>query len=281
MLKNTRNLFLAASASLFLSLSAAAQQAVTFDHSIQVIPSIALSLPDPGSIRPVLSPELALDFFQARMQQQNLALGSYSDTTIIEADLPDTAQQGRYELKRQYSAPSKLQFTPVSFSGDGFVKSNVMIRLLQSEADHVNKGETALTALSRQNYKFSYKGPGQIDGRSVYVYQVKPRKKRAGLFKGRIYVDLHTAQLVRAEGNVISPSFFVKKIEFVQDYIEVAGFVLPARLHSISKARFIGRAIVNIFHKDYQAVAADISGPSVAAVHPKAVGAIEDIGASQ
>ena len=40
-------------------------------------------------------------------------LGAYSDATIIEADLPDSAQHGRYELRRRYQAPTAATTKPV------------------------------------------------------------------------------------------------------------------------------------------------------------------------
>ena len=87
----------------------------------------------------------------------------------------------------------------------------------------------------------------------MHVFQVKPRRKVAGLYKGRIYVDVQTGSLRRAEGTVVkSPSFFIKKIEFVQDYEDVNGFNFPVRMHSTAMTRVIGRAIVNIFHRNYQ-----------------------------
>jgi len=71
---------------------------------------------------------------------------------------------------------------------------------------------------------------------------------------------------VRAEGAVVrSPSFFVKHIEFVQDYTEVQSFTLPVHIHSEAKARIVGRTIVDIQHRDYQAVPAG-SAASVARV---------------
>ena len=85
------------------------------------------------------------------------------------------------------------------------------------------------------------------------MYQVKPRKKRAGLFKGRIYLDAYTGSLVRAEGSVVkSPSFFVKKIDFVQDYADIDNFTFPIHIRTNALARVIGRTVVDIFHRDYQ-----------------------------
>lgn len=205
---------------------------------------------------PRMAPELAMQAYERRVALQTTELASYSSTTLIRAQLPDTAQSGEFELRRHYAAPRTLLFKAVHFTGDGFVKSNVITRLLKSEVDHVQKDDTSLTAVTTANYKFSYKGTSQAEGRLVHVYQVKPRKKRVGLFKGRIYLDAHTGSLVRTEGSMVkSPSFFVKKIEFVQDYADFGSFTFPVRLHSEVSARLIGRAVVDVYQSDYQPVA--------------------------
>src|SRR5215472_6175407 len=206
---------------------------------------------------PVMSPDLALSTYQRRAVQQTAELAAYSAVTVIHAELPDTAQQGEYELQRRFEAPHTLQFTPVHFTGDGFVKSNVITRLLQSEVDHVEKDDPALTAITTTNYKFSYKGVTRVGDRLVHVFQLKPHKKRLGLFKGKIYLDAHTGALARAEGSVVkTPSFFVKHIEFQQEYADVQSFTLPIHIHSEAKARIVGRTIVDIVHRDYQPVQA-------------------------
>lgn len=210
---------------------------------------------------PVMSPELALAANQRRATLQASQLTSYSAVTVIKAELPDTAQEGEYELQRNFSAPHTLLFKPIRFVGDKFVKSNVIVRLLQSEVDHVEKDDPALTAISPANYKFSYKGTSLVDDRLVHVFQVKPRKKRLGLFKGRVYLDAHTGALARVEGSAVkSPSFFVKNIQFVQDYADFDSFTLPVHIHSEARARIVGRTIVDIFHRDYQPIPAAQAG---------------------
>ena len=209
---------------------------------------------------PTLSPELALATYQRRSAVQASQLASYSAITVIKAQLPDTSQEGEYELQRSYSAPHTLLFNPVRFVGDKFVKSNVIVRLLQSEVDHVQKDDPSQTAISPANYKFSYKGQNQIGDRLVEVFQVNPRKKRLGLFKGKIYLDAHTGTLARVEGTAVkSPSFFVKNIQFVQDYADFDSFTLPVHVHSEARARIVGRTIVDIVHRDYQPVPVELA----------------------
>jgi len=228
-------------------------------------PETVLTLP---ASLPRMAPELALQTFQRRAARQLNEPVSYSANTVVEAELPDTAQRGRFQLRRRFIAPKTLLFTPVRFVGDNFVKSNVIARLLQAEVDHASKGESTQTAIDDANYKFSYKGTGEIDDRPVHVFHVKPRAKRPGLFKGSIYLDASTGSLRRAEGTLVkTQSFFVKRIEFVQDYADIEGYTLPVHASSVAKTRLVGRALVEIATDDY-----DFSSTTASAATPAASG---------
>jgi len=202
-----------------------------------------------------MGPELALQTFEGRSSLQTEQLASYSATILIRAQLPDTSQFGEYELQKRYAAPRTLVFKALRFTGDSFIKTNVIVRLLQSEVEHLQRDDPALTAITPANYVFSYKGTSQLEGRSAYVYRIKPRRKRSGLFKGRIDLDPCSGSLLRAEGRLVkSPSFFVKKIDFVQDYADINSFTFPVHIHSEAQARLVGRAIVDIYQRDYHPV---------------------------
>src|SRR5215470_8682246 len=195
------------------------------DDSISGSRPIVPEIPAPRAAMPS---GVALRTYLEHAQRQMTELGATSDLTIVEAVLPDSSQSGRFELHRVFSAPRSLAFTSVSFVGDTFVKTNIINRFLQSEVEHVEKGSGAQSAITADNYNFSYKGTDLLNGQAVHVFQVKPRKKRVGLFKGKIYLDAYNGSLRRAEGTLAkSPSFFVKKISFTQDYADVTGFSLP------------------------------------------------------
>jgi hypothetical protein len=204
------------------------------------------------TVLPRMAPELALSTFEQRAERQSNELPSYSAITRISAELPQSKQSGVFDLERHYAAPKTLHFVSVHFSGDDFVKHNVINRLLQQEVDRAEKQDGAQTAISDKNYKFTYKGASEIDGRQVHVYQVKPRTSLAGLFKGHVYLDALTGALLRAEGKVEkTPSFFIKKIEFVTDYADLSGFSLPVRVHSVADARIVGRVVTDISTTGY------------------------------
>src|SRR6516165_6575643 len=222
---------------------------VTFEPGVdRSLPTLSAAAPE----LPVMSAELALANYERRAALQPVQLAAYSATTVIHAELPDSSQQGEFEVERKYNAPHTLLFKPIRFVGDKFVKSNIIARLLQSEVDHVEKDDLMATAISPANYKFSSKGRAEVQGRPVYVYQVRPHQKRVGLFKGRMCLDEHTGSLVRVEGSIVkSPSFFVNHIQFVQDYGDFDSFTLPVHIHSEAKARLVGRTIIDITHTNY------------------------------
>jgi len=216
---------------------------------------------------PRLTPASALQTFEMRSTLQGGRLASYSATMRILAQLPDVSQYGEYELEKRYSAPRTLVFKALRFAGDNFVKHNVIVRLLTSEVEHLQKDDPALTAITSDNYKISYTGTRDLEGLSTYVYRLKPRQKRNGLFKGQIYLNANSGNLVREEGRLVkSPSFFVKKVEFVQDFADIDSFTLPVHIHSEAQARFVGHAIVDIYQGDYQPAATGLSAKGAGSV---------------
>jgi hypothetical protein len=202
---------------------------------------------------PTLRPEQALQAFLNHDRWQAVTLQGCTDDTLVVAVLPDTAHRGTFELQRTFAAPRSLKYTPINFTGDTFVKSEVVSRMLQAEVDHVQKNDRLQTALTEANYRFSYKGEQKSNEHAIYTYQVKPRHKKAGLFKGHIYLDARNGNLTRSEGAIVkSSSFFVRKIEFVQDYVEIRHFIFPTHLQTSAHVSVLGRVNVDVYHRDYR-----------------------------
>ena len=243
-------------------LGSATLQKSHFVSAGDLLPSIAQEVSPPILAPPALprmAPELALQTFERRSRLQVEQLASYSATMLICAQLSNTSQKGEYVLEKRYLAPRTLVFKAVHSTGDSFIKHNIILRLLRSEVEHLQKNDPALTAITPVNYMFSYKGTSQLEDHLLFVYQLKPRQKRSGLFKGRIHLDAHTGSLTRVEGRLVkSPSFFIKKVSFVQDFADVDSFTFPVHSHSEAQVHLIGRTIVDIYQNDYQPVATPV-----------------------
>src|SRR5258708_3490085 len=73
---------------------------------------------------PRMSADLALQAYHQRVMRQSAVLAAYSAIALVRVALPDTSEQGEFELEHHYAAPHDLQFKAVRYTGDGFVKGN-------------------------------------------------------------------------------------------------------------------------------------------------------------
>ena len=206
-----------------------------------------------SSAAAVLSPQQALITYEARALRQLTTLAAYSDKTTIEAEIPAIGEKGQCTLRRTFSAPQSLIYTAVEFVGDTLVKTNVIYRVLESDVENAEKKTGQRVAILESNYRFSYKGIEHLNGRPLYVFVLKPHRKDPGLFKGKILIDPQTGHLVRALGRLSkSPSWWIKRVDFIQDYVDVGDFTMSWQIQSVTLARIAGRIVVNIRHSAYE-----------------------------
>ena len=199
-------------------------------------PCVASSAPDSpastGKGETLSSPAQALQAYQTRTIRQLTTLAASTDDTSIDAELVSTSQRAEFLLKRTFSAPRSLAYTAVNFQGDTFVKNSIIVHLLQSDVDRVHKTDGLTFAIVASNYRFSFQNTEDLDGRRVYVFLIKPRRKQSGLFKGKIFIDTQTGHLLHATGKFSrSPSWWIKRVDFTQDYVDVGEFTMPLETH--------------------------------------------------
>ncbi len=114
------------------------------------------------------------------------------------------------------------------------------------------KRVTPNLAITPANYKFRYKARLISDTQDVHIYQLTPRKKRVGLFKGELWIDARTYLPVRESGRFVkTPSVFLKKMEFVREYDVINGVAVPKRIQSMADTRLVGRAELTIDFRNY------------------------------
>jgi hypothetical protein len=132
----------------------------------------------------------------------------------------------------------------LDFSGDNTIKQEVITHYLAAESASRDPGAIAITPA---NYKFRYKGARQQDGREVRVFQITPREKRVGLFRGELWLDGQTGMPVREAGQFVkNPSVFLKKVAFVQEFELQDGVAIPKHFQGTVDTRLVGRAELSI-----------------------------------
>lgn len=220
--------------------------------ALSVSPLIAVAEP---SRPPVPEDEIVNRYLQATQQQQSVLRGATEEVDIAAA-VPKFKKQGKLHALRNISKLGKITYHALGFIGDNVVKTEVIANYLKAEIQSSQSPSTDV-AITPANYKFKYKGMEDWNGRTIYVMHVNPRHKRVGLFKGEVWLDAETYMPVRESGSFVkSPSFLLKKMQFVREYGLQNGVSIPQRTESRVETRFFGPVELNV---DYLAVSQDSS----------------------
>ena len=164
-----------------------------------------------------LSPTEALDRYLRAKQAQQPEMQEAPIEVDIEASLPQLNKHGRMHGLRLLTRAGQVVYSELRFKGDNTIKTQVIARYLNTEVQSRSASEDV--TISRVNYRFEYKGTADYAGTPAYVYQVEPRRKRVGLFRGELWLEPATASPLREWGDLVkSGSAFVKHVRFVRDY---------------------------------------------------------------
>jgi hypothetical protein len=160
----------------------------------------------------------------------------------IDAALPKLGKTGRLEAIRRLLPPGQTKYQVLQVTGDSTVKEQVIVRYLKAE-QRASEMPPVSVAITPANYQLAYKGVGTFMDRSAYVFQITPRKKREGLIKGELWLDVGTAAPLRESGYFVKvPSLFVKRVEVTQESVLQDGIVALRLTHLSVNTRLIGRA---------------------------------------
>ncbi len=211
--------------------------------------------PDPEAAPPLptaASWVVALDNYLAANRAQQDRLRDSSMEVEILAKLPRMKREALQRAVRNVAPTGEISYDPLTSTGDNMVRKDVIARYMSAEADASKKvapGDTKIQSfgITRDNYEFKYKGLGTLNERQVYVFELKPKQKRLGLFKGEIWVDALTFQTLRESGTFVkSPSIYLKKVQFVRQYEIQNGLAIPTYVSSKIETRMVGRADIDI-----------------------------------
>lgn len=162
----------------------------------------------------------------------------------ISASVPKWKKQGRLQVIRQISRLGQITYHVLGFQGDNTVKNQVIARYLQAEQQGQGKQDLAITPA---NYKFKFRGERGVLGRDVYVFQLSPRRKKVGLFKGELWLDAGSYLPVYEKGRFVkNPSIFFKKVDFERAFAIQNGVPVPAHLVSTIQTRLVGKVELDV-----------------------------------
>ncbi len=179
-------------------------------------------------------------------QLQAVTLRAASMDVEMDASLPKLKKHGRLHALRRISPLGLIRYEKARFEGDGIVNKEIISRYLTAEVE-AQRQQSPKVAVTPVNYKFKYKGINRTTGQEVHVFEVSPKQKRDGLFKGEVWIEARTFLKVQESGYLVkNPSIFLKKVAFIRKYEIRDGISVPKQVLSVADVRFVGKAELTI-----------------------------------
>ncbi len=204
---------------------------------------------DPGR-QPDPEGQRALERYVESYAQIRDALRDVTMKVSIEAKLPDLKKKGVLHALRKVSALGKITYKVLGFQGDNMVKKDVIARYLEAEIKSSDRGTRDRLAITPENYKFRYRGKYGSGDWTLYLFQVEPKKKKMGMYRGWLWIHADTGMPVRESGRLVkTPSMFLKRVDFIRDYAMIDGVAVPSVIQTEIRTRLVGPAQIRIeFH---------------------------------
>ncbi len=205
------------------------------------------------------SSEIIDRYLQATHTHEDSQRGASMEVEI-DANVPTLKKEGKLHALRQISKVGQISYRVLGFQGDNTVKKEVIARYLTAEQQAQSDNQMSVTPA---NYKLKFKGKRTLtQGGKVYVFQLSPRKKRLGLFKGEIWLDAKTYLPVYEKGRLVkNPSIFFKTVDFERAFSIQNGAAIPQHMNSTIDTRLIGRVQLNVDYTNYNQPAAPDASP--------------------
>jgi Outer membrane lipoprotein-sorting protein len=144
-------------------------------------------------------------------------------------------------------------FQVISEDGWKSASKHVLKPMMETESDSSRPATRQKNRITSDNYSFRMIETSQLEGRSTYVIEATPKRQDKSLFRGRVWVDAEDYALARVEGEPAkNPSFWTKKIHFVQQYHKSGSLWFPYMTTSVTEARIFGTTDVSIRYFDYK-----------------------------
>jgi len=221
--------------------------AVSILVGLVVMASAAPAFGEPAS---ALS-EVVIAHYQDAVQQQQQTMKNVAMDVTMEASIPKLKKQGKLSALRVITNVGRITYKVLGFSGDDTVKKEVIARYMTAEVDSTQSRSSEL-GITPKNYSFKYKGSIERNGQKSFIFELKPREKRVGLFKGELWIDSKTYLPIREQGRFVkSPSVFIKNVDFVRNYEIRDGVAYLTHMESKTDTRIVGLARLNIDYANY------------------------------
>lgn len=164
----------------------------------------------------------------------------------------DTKSESDVVAEINFRPPSYRDYTIQSSSGSSRGPQLVR-RILDHEVEITAKNNPAASAISTENYAFTYLGEASLDGHACYVLGLKPRRMEKDLIVGQAWVDQHSFLIRQVQGEVEKPpSWWLKTVRVKLVFADLDGVWLQKSMEAVADVRMVGAHTLTSRIVDYR-----------------------------
>jgi len=135
---------------------------------------------------------------------------------LIESSLPHLYKGSELLAVRRMGENERSEYGIVGLVGDGAALDEVTMRYFALQKGIENLPLYSIQ-ISPENYTFRLRGEVKTGIGSAYVYDITPRKRRPGLFKGQIWIEAGTGAEVLISGRLEDAPSIGSSVDFVRE----------------------------------------------------------------
>ena len=167
--------------------------------------------------RPQSRPEsIAFARYIASLEQRDPFTEKGPVAVLIEASLPHFYKDAQLLALRRTGENERSEYLILGMEGDGAALDEVTMRYFALQEEIENLPLSSIQ-ISPENYKFRLRGEVKTGIGSAYVYDITPRKRRPGLFKGQIWIEAGTGAEVLISGRLAVGPSLGSSVDFVRE----------------------------------------------------------------
>jgi hypothetical protein len=171
-------------------------------------------------------------------------------------------KQATVTVQVTYRSAEGMKYTVLESRGSTKL-TEIVEKLLASEADVSRPSKLADYEISAVNYDACFRGTETAAGRTHYIIDLVPKHKSKYLIRGRAWVDRSSYTVARLEGvTAASVSMWVGAPHIEQEFKEIDGVWLPIHTAAVSSGLFLGTSELEIRYTDYLIADPDHPVPS-------------------
>ena len=205
---------------------------------------------------PPASRPMSLDAIIQAMEKAQAAKNPHTSYQVIR----EYRLFGAKDSKADSEVVAEINFRPPAFRDYTIQRSSgssrgpqLVRRILDHEVKATSQDNRAGSAISSDNYIFSYLGEATLDGKPCYVLALKPKRSADNLISGQAWVDKSSFLIRQIQGEVEkTPSWWLKAVRVKLVFADLDGIWVQKSMEATADVRMVGSHTLTSRLLDYR-----------------------------